>query len=137
MRDPREALDNSTLVVSYDKPEIEGIKNSGVFHTSESGMRRDANPQGAIDYSNILHGPMYDRWALHLTKAKVKYPDAAPGVPNWTLGATQEDLLRFRESAFRHMRKWMRGDTDEDHASALFFNVNGYEYVKARLQEDQ
>lgn len=121
----------------YPKMETEdipGVKNSGVFITHASGMKRDANPDGAIEYSNILHGPMFDRWAAHLTKAKVKYPDVAPGQPNWTLGANQEDYLRFKESAFRHFRKWMRGDTDEDHAAAVMFNLNGAEYVKARME---
>lgn len=130
-------VDSTAEELTRGVVEIPNIKNSGVFHTSSSGMKRDANPQGAIDYSNILHGPMYDRWAGHLTKAKVKYPDAAPGVPNWTLGANLEDYLRFRESAFRHLRKWMNGQRDEDHAAAVYFNLNGAEYVRNRLNPDE
>lgn len=44
-----------------------------------------------------------------------------------------EEMERFRESAARHFFQWMRGDTDEDHAAAVVFNLNGYEYVKDKL----
>jgi hypothetical protein len=27
---------------------------------------------------------------------------------------------------------WFNGETDEDHAAALFFNVNGVEYLKEK-----
>jgi hypothetical protein len=46
----------------------------------------------------------------------------------------QEELDRFRASAARHFAQWMAGDTDEDHASAVWFNINGAEYVKERLK---
>jgi hypothetical protein len=39
---------------------------------------------------------------------------------------------RFKESAVRHFFQWLNGDVDEDHAAAVFFNINGFEYVKAR-----
>jgi hypothetical protein len=43
-----------------------------------------------------------------------------------------EEYERFRESAFRHFLQWFNGETDEDHAAAVYFNINGAEYVLAR-----
>lgn len=51
---------------------------------------------------------------------------------NWEKANTQEDLQRFKESAARHFMSWFKGKDDEDHASALFFNVQGVEYIKNR-----
>lgn len=108
------------------------IKDSGERREFASGMVRDTTT-GKPDVERIFDGPMADRWAEHLTNGATKYPDVKPGTPNWTLASGVEELVRFRKSAARHFRQWLRGDTDEDHASAIFFNVNGYEYVKKRM----
>lgn len=111
------------------------VKDSGKREEFASGMVRDT-AAGKTDYTAILDGPMLQRWADHLTKAKEKYPDVSPGVANWTLAAGEEELQRFRKSAIRHLMQWMRGDIDEDHAAAVFFNLNGAEYVKERMAKD-
>ena len=107
------------------------VKDSGTRQEFTSGMVRDTT-EGTIDYRRVLEGPMIDRWAAHLELGAVKYPDVAPGVANWTLAEGAAELERFKASAFRHFVQWLRGDVDEDHAAAVFFNVNGAEYVKAR-----
>lgn len=109
------------------------VKDSGKRQKFDSGMVRDTQ-DGKVDYTRLLDGPMLHRWAVHVTKAEVKYPDIAPGVPNWTLANSEEEKQRFKTSAFRHMIQWLRGDTDEDHAAAVMFNINGYEYVKEKLK---
>lgn len=109
------------------------IKDSGERKQFTSGMVRDVET-GKVDFDRALDGPMFERWAAHLTKAVPKYADIKPGVPNWTLADDEEALVRFRKSAIRHFLQWRRGDTDEDHAAAVFFNINGYEYVKERLK---
>lgn len=120
-------------VVDDIKDEVNFIvKDSGKRQQFESGMVRDTR-EGKTDYTSILDGPMLTRWAEHLTKAKVKYPDIRPGVANWTLAAGEEELNHFKKSAFGHFIKWIRGDRDEDHAAALYFNVNGYEFVREKL----
>jgi hypothetical protein len=43
---------------------------------------------------------------------------------------------RFRESAFRHFMLWYLGHVDEDHAAAVFFNINGAEYVLRGMKDD-
>jgi hypothetical protein len=112
------------------------IKDSGERQSFESGMVRDIADDKA-DVELIFNGPMADRWAEHLTKGAKKYPDVSLGVPNWTLARGLAELVRFRKSAVRHFRQWLRGDVDEDHAAAVFFNMNGYEYVRERMAEDE
>jgi hypothetical protein len=109
------------------------VKDSGKRQQFDSGMVRDTQ-EGKIDYTVVLDGPMLDRWAAHLTKAKEKYPDVRPGVANWTLAEGEEELQRFKKSAFRHFRQWLRGDQDEDHAASVIFNMNGYEFVLSKIK---
>lgn len=103
------------------------IKDSGVRKSFGSGMVRDVTDE-KIDYSLALDGPMFKRYAIHLTKGAKKYAKR-----NWMLAAGEEEKERFKESALRHFIQWLDGDTDEDHAAAVFFNINGHEYVKERL----
>jgi hypothetical protein len=103
------------------------VKDSGERAQFAGGMVRDVTT-GKRDYSLVLDGPMFDRWAEHLTKGAAKYAKR-----NWMLAAGQEEYDRFRESALRHFLQWYRGEVDEDHASAVFFNINGAEYTKDRL----
>ncbi|SRR5260221_13269654 len=105
------------------------VKDSGKRETFASGMTRDTT-ESKVNYLAVLDGPMLDRWAEHLTKGKVKYPDVRPGTANWTLANGPAEYHRFRESAFRHLCKWLKGDRDEDHAAAVFFNINGAEYIR-------
>lgn len=89
-------------------------------------MLRDTT-EGKIDYTLILDGPMLKRWAEHLTKGAKKY-----GKRNWLKGTGQEEYSRARESALRHLFQWLAGDVDEDHASAVFFNINQAEELKRK-----
>lgn len=111
------------------------VKDEGEKLISPSGVLRNVH-EHKVDYLNVLHGPMLTRWAAHLTKAKKIYADVGPDIPNWTQACTEEDRQRFRQSALRHMLQWLAGDTDEDHAAAIFFNINGKEYTEARMKEN-
>lgn len=102
------------------------VKDSGNRLVFESGMQRDVTT-GKLDYTLALSGPMFDRWVVHLNKGAKKYDKN-----NWMKAAGQEEYDRFKESALRHFIQWFRGETDEDHASAVFFNINGAEYVKEK-----
>ncbi|KKL85559.1 hypothetical protein LCGC14_1953540 [marine sediment metagenome] len=105
------------------------IRDSGERVEFESGMVRDIGGKKAR-FFRCLAGSMLRRWAEHLHKGQVKYPDVSPGVANWTLAKGEEELQRFKESAFDHMIDWLEGKEDEDHGAAVFFNINGAEYVK-------
>ncbi len=109
------------------------IKDSGKRAKFKSGMVRDSGDKARL--IRILKGPMARRWAEQLHRGAKKYPDIAPGIPNWTLANDIEALQRFKESALDHMEKWLNGRKDEDHAAAVFFNINGAEYVKGKLNE--
>ena len=105
------------------------IKDSGKREQFESGMVRDTT-EGKINYALVLDGPMLGRWAAHLTKGAAKYEPR-----NWMKAEGEAELARFKESAFRHFMQWIQGYRDEDHAAAVFFNINGAEYVLQKLQE--
>ncbi len=112
------------------------IKDSGQRQEFEGGMYRDTE-DGKIDFTNLmLHfEPMGTRYAAHLTKGRAKYPDPEPGVPNWKLAdADPEVAERFKRSAARHFKQWLEGKTDEDHAAAVMFNINGAEYVEEMIR---
>lgn len=109
------------------------VKDSGKRQQFDSGMVRDVQ-DNKVDISRVFDGPMLYRWADHITKGAVKYPDIKPGVPNWTLAAGEAELVRFKKSAARHFYQWINGDNDEDHAAAVMFNLNGYEFVLEKLK---
>lgn len=111
------------------------VKDFGARQEFEGGMVRDTT-EGKTNFLNVFFGPMLTRWAEHLTKGRKKYPDVSPGVPNWTLAQGVEEYLRAKESATRHFFQWLRGDRDEDHAAAVYFNINLAEYVLERLEID-
>jgi hypothetical protein len=103
--------------------------DSGQRMEFSSGMVRDTS-DGKLNFLLLRDGPMLWRWAGLLTRGASKY---APR--NWMLASGEEEYERFRESAARHFEQWLRGDDDEDHAAAVFFNINGAEYVRSLGEE--
>lgn len=103
------------------------IKDSGERKAFAGGMVRDIT-EGKTDYGLVLDGPMFERWAIHLTKGAKKYAKR-----NWMKAEGEEEYERFRESALRHFMQWYRGARDEDHASAVYFNINGAEYLAEKM----
>lgn len=103
-------------------------KDSGKRQEFSTGMRRDVT-DGKERY-DLLDLPMLKRWAGLMARGAAKY-----GEHNWKLASTEEELNRFKQSAIRHFYQWFEGQTDEDHAAAIFFNVAGAEMVKAKLNK--
>jgi dATP/dGTP diphosphohydrolase len=104
-------------------------KDSGEREQFESGMQRDTQ-EGKLRWDLVFDGPMLERWAGLLTRGAVKYDPR-----NWMKADGQEELDRFLASAARHFAQYMAGDEDEDHAAAVVFNLNGAEYVRARMAQ--
>lgn len=102
-------------------------KDSGKRIEFEGGMKRDVQDDKTL-YHLCYSGPMFERWAGLLTRGAVKY-----GEDNWLLAAGLPEYKRFKASAVRHFYQWFRGDVDEDHAAAVFFNISGAEYVLPKL----
>ncbi len=106
------------------------IKDSGKREEYSSGMVRDT--QAGKPMFNLINRvgvpmdqQMLTRWAALMTAGAEKY-----GLRNWELACTQEEIDRFKESAFRHMMQWLAGETDEDHAAAVLFNIQACETTK-------
>ena len=110
------------------------VKDSGKREEFKSGMVRDTS-EGKVEWHRIFDGPLMERYAVHLTKGKQKYPDVKPGVPNWTLAEGEAELCRFKQSAVRHFIQAIRGDTDEDHFAATVFNLNGMLFIQEKLKK--
>lgn len=107
-------------------------KDSGKRAQLAGGMVRDTE-EGKTNFLLVFSGVMFERWAGVLTRGAVKYNE-----DNWLLAtkatnpvARAETKRRFLKSAARHFVQWIFGQTDEDHAAAVFFNINGYETMKA------
>ncbi len=92
-----------------------------------SGVLRGGK-EGKVNPLLVRDGPMMARWAALLSKGAVERGDR-----NWMKANTLDDLERFMESACRHFEQWLQNDLDEDHAAAVFFNINGVEYTKEVL----
>lgn len=100
------------------------VKDGGERIEFSSGMQREPDI-GKIQFDLVFEGPILRRWAIHLTKGAIKYARN-----NWMKANSITELERFRASAARHFAQWMAGDTDEDHAAAVIFNMNGVEYIR-------
>lgn len=108
-------------------------KDSGQRQDYASGMRRDTQ-DGKPDFALIMPDgvpyadQMLTRWAALMERGAKKY-----GIRNWEKANSAEELARFKASAFRHFIQWICGEQDEDHAAAVYFNVQCAEFVKAKL----
>ncbi len=96
-------------------------KDSGKRTKFKSGFQRDVN-ENKPRYDLIPH-EILTRWAELMARGADKY-----NANNWRLAETEEEINRFKESAFRHFVQWFRGDEDEDHLSAILFNVASFEW---------
>ena len=101
-------------------------KDSGQRLVNPSGMQRDVATD-KIDYSLVFDGPMFKRWAELLDRGARKYDKR-----NWMKANSQAEYDRARESLVRHFIQYLDGETDEDHAAAVFFNINEMEYIKGQ-----
>lgn len=105
------------------------VKDSGTRQEFDSGMVRDVTTD-KIRWDLVFDGPLMQRLAEHLTKGAKKYE-----ARNWMKASGEAEKERFRESAVRHFVLWFNDVRDEDHMAAVVFNLNGYEYVAAKLRD--
>jgi dATP/dGTP diphosphohydrolase, N-terminal len=113
-------------------------KDSGARSEYKSGMVRDT--QDGKPRFNLLYPldvpyseQMLTRLAELLERGMAKY-----GWRNWEKANSDEELIRFRESAHRHFIQWLCGEKDEDHGAATMFNIIAAEYVtyKKRIADE-
>jgi len=67
----------------------------------------------------------WTRVAELMERGAIKY-----GEENWLNGKDEEVLARYKKSLNRHMKQWLMGDVEEDHAAAIAFNINGIIYTQ-------
>lgn len=109
-------------------------KDSGVREEFASGMVRDTQ-EGKARFDLLLPkgipyaSQMLTRFAELMARGAGKYGDR-----NWEKARGQEELERYHSSALRHLQQWVAGETDEDHAAAVMFNVMAGETVKFKMQ---
>jgi hypothetical protein len=103
-------------------------KDSGERQQFTSGMQRDTQ-KGKTLFHLVYDGPLFKRWAELLTRGAEKYSEG-----NWMKANGPEELKRFKASAARHFAQWYYDETDEDHAAAVIFNMNGAEFVKGKIR---
>lgn len=60
------------------------------------------------------------KMAQRFEDGATKYPDTAPGKPNWMQGIP---LSRYQDAIVRHLMQWAEGDTSEDHLGAVLWNA--------------
>jgi len=104
-------------------------KDSGERKEYKSGMHRDLD-KGKPRY-DLIYQPMLKRWAELMARGADKYGDN-----NWMKANSEEELKRFKASAYRHFYDWLNNEnTDEDHSAAIMFNVAAVEYLKEKLKD--
>jgi hypothetical protein len=114
-------------ITMIDDPMPFITKDSGERQEFSTGMRRDVQ-KGKPRY-DLIWQPGLKRVAELMGRGAEKYSER-----NWEKAATQEELERFKASAYRHFCQWFTGETDEDHMAGTIFNLFGAEYVKERLK---
>lgn len=97
------------------------------------GIREDQGGKPRFDLLLPLGVPhehqFLTRVAAHYAKALEKYPER-----NWEKFSGPEALDRARASAARHLMQWLAGETDEDHAAAVFANLQFAEHIKGKME---
>jgi hypothetical protein len=102
-------------------------KDSGEREQFQSGMQRDTQ-KGKPRY-DLIDRAFLKRWAELMARGAEKY-----GEENWRKAEGEKELSRFQASAIRHLFQWLEGDTSEDHAVAVAFNISGAEMVKDKMK---
>jgi hypothetical protein len=105
-------------------------KDSGKRKKWKSGFNRDTD-EGKLRY-DLIPLELLERLAGLYTRGAVKYGD-----DNWQKAETQEEIDRFKQSAWRHWAQWMNGEEDEDHPTAVIWNIMAYEWHTRHKEESK
>lgn len=105
-------------------------KDSGKRKKWDSGFNRDTD-EGKLRY-DLIPIELLERLAGLYTRGAVKYGDS-----NWQKADTQEEINRFKQSAWRHWMQFLAGENDEDHAVAVIWNIIAYEWHKEHKKDSK
>ena len=102
-------------------------KDSGAREHFSSGMVRDT--QSGKPRYDLIDRSFLKRWADLMARGAAKY-----GEENWRKATGEAELKRFKASALRHLFQYLDGDTTEDHAIAVAFNLSGALMVEEKMK---
>lgn len=103
---------------------FDDVKDSGARQEFDTGSKRDTN-KGKGRFDLIPPYAMY-RLARHYENGAVKYGDR-----NWEMG---QPLARYLDSAERHLNSIKLGLVDEDHLSAIVWNILSIIETQKRIE---
>src|SRR5690606_18023129 len=111
-----------------------GTMDSGERAEFASGMVRDTDKGQARFELLMAEGVPYKhqfltRCAELMMRGAEKYNDR-----NWEKANSTEEVTRMKSSAFRHFMQWFCGETDEDHAAAVIFNILAAETTEWKVK---
>jgi hypothetical protein len=137
-------MEDDSLQIDYDKPQPAPApvfedgkwvtKDSGKREEYDSGMRRDTE-EGKARFDLVVpkdvpyEEQILTRFAALMARGAEKYTER-----NWEKANSEVELNRYYSSAFRHFMQWITGETDEDHAAAVMFNIMCAETLKWKLK---
>jgi hypothetical protein len=100
------------------------VKDSGTRETYASGAMRDNRTgKGRFD----LISPIFlRRLAIRLEEGALKYSPR-----NWEKGMSAS---RYLDAVMRHTSQILDGETDEDHAAAVAFNIMAYIHTVHKVE---
>jgi len=134
--------DSALVTLVYRQDDEPFLRPAGGFITRDSG-KREERPSGYVRDTqegkprfdlifpeNVPYrAQMVTRLADLLARGADKYESR-----NWERANDVESLDRFKSSAMRHLIQWLTGETDEDHAAAVVYNVLAYESTDWKMK---
>lgn len=111
-------------------------KDSGEREDYASGMRRDTQ-EGKPDFSLLFPEIPYLAQPMTRLAALMERGAAKYGRRNWQLACSDEEMERFKASAFRHFVQWLCGEEDEDHMAAVMFNLIAAEHTRYQMENKE
>jgi len=106
-------------------PEFDEVKDSGERQEFATGSKRDL--QEGKGYPTLIPTYPLRRLAKHYENGAKKY-----GKHNWMLG---QPLSRYIDSMIRHTWAVQEGLNDEDHESAVIWNMISFMMTKKMIEE--
>lgn len=104
--------------------EVFKVRDSGRREEFGTGSRRDSR-EGKGRFDLIPTAPLREL-ALHYEQGAVKYGDH-----NWKKG---QPLMRYIDSAQRHLNELVAGEETENHAIAVAWNMFSYRWTLAEIE---
>jgi hypothetical protein len=110
------------------------LKDSGERTEFSTGSQRDRREgKGRFDLLILGWPRILFRLARHMEEGTRKYGKGAPPYcDNWTLG---QPLSTYLDSGLRHLTKWASGEDDEEHFTAMLWNLLCLGETYIRIEE--